>query len=298
MYQSTNFQFTIVITTYNRCQSLSRCLDALLTQSGNVPHEVVVVDDGSSDGTAAVLAERAQVGSIRVLSQPNAGWPAARNRGWRAAQGDVVAFLDDDCVPGPGYLAALAAAWGRWPDAAGIGGRVTAQPGANYAGRLRAAGHVVVFEALNAPHGTRVGTPGRVDFCYGGNRSLRRDVLQSLGGFDETLRYFDDWDLDWRLRAAGHRLWYDPAIVAAHDYRLTARARIRADYLYGRSAPRFTRRHPDFAHDRLETVTLPPVPATAGERAAYRLVQVFCYVARQVGLRYARWELSRERVGP
>jgi GT2 family glycosyltransferase len=208
----------------------------------------------------------------------------------------VVAFLDDDCVPVPTYLMALAAAWKRWPDAAGIGGRITAQSGANYAGRLRAAGHVAVFEALNAPHGTRVAAraPGRVDFCYGGNRSLRRDVLEALGGFDETLRYFDDSDLDWRLRAAGYRLWYDPAIVAAHDYRLSAWARIRADYLYGRSAPRFARRHPDFPHDRLEAVTLPPVASTASERVAYRLVQAFCYLARQTGLRYTRWELSKQ----
>lgn len=283
--------FTIVITTYNRRRLLAACLDALLAQAVDVPHEVVVVDDGSTDGTAAYLAELARAGRLRHLRQSNAGWPAARNRGWRAARGDVVAFLDDDCVPVPTYLTALADAWSRWPDVAGIGGRVTAQPGANYAGRLRAAGHVAVFEALN---GTRVDTPGPVDFCYGGNRSLRRDVLEESGGFDESLRYFDDWDLDWRLHQAGHRLWYDPAIAVAHNYRLTAWGRIRADYLYGRSAPRFAQRHPDFPYDRLEAITLPPIPATPGERAVYRLVQAFCYLARQTALRYTRWQLGRQ----
>jgi len=289
---------TIVITTCNRHRLLAACLDALRPDRFPKPVgcecEVIVVDDGSTDGTAAYLAELARAGRLRHLRQPNAGWPAARNRGWRAARGDVVAFLDDDCVPAPNYLTALAAAWERWPDAAGIGGRVIAQPGANYAGRLRAVGHVAVFEALNAPHGTRVDAPGRVDFCYGGNRSLRRDVLEALDGFDEGLRYFDDWDLDWRLREAGYRLWYEPAIVVAHAYRLTAWARIRADYLYGRSAPRFARRHPEFPYDRLDAVTLPPVPVTPGERIAYRLVQAFCYLARQTGLRYTRWQLSRE----
>jgi GT2 family glycosyltransferase len=292
--QSTNPQFTIVITTYNRRRPLVTCLDALLAQAGDVPHEVIVVDDGSTDGTAAYLAEHVQAGRLRHLRQPNAGWPAARNRGWRVARGDVIAFLDDDCVPAPTYLAALAAAWTRWPDATGIGGRVTAQPGANYAGRLRAAGHIAGFEALNAPYGTRVDAPGPVDFCYGGNRSLRRDVLEELGGFDESLRYFDDWDLDWRLHQADHRLWYDPAIVVAHDYRLTAWGRLRADYLYGRSAPRFARRHPDFPYDRLAAVALPPVEATQVERVAYRLVQAFCYLARQTGLRYTRWQMGQE----
>jgi len=287
---------TIVITTYNRHRLLTACLDALRPATVRSEYEVIVVDDGSTDGTAAYLAGLARAGRLCHLRQPNAGWPAARNRGWRAACGNVVAFLDDDCIPAPDYLTALAAAWARWPEAAGIGGRITAQPGANYAGRLRATGHVAVFEALNAPHGTRVAarTPGRVDFCYGGNRSLRRDVLEALGGFDETLRYFDDWDLDWRLHGAGQRLWYDPTIVAAHDYRLTAWGRIRADYLYGRSAPRFARRHPDFPHDRLEAVVLPPVSATPGERVAYRLGQAFCYLARQTGLRYTRWQLSKQ----
>ncbi len=290
--------FTIVITTYNRRRQLAACLDALLAQAGDAPCEVIVVDDGSTDDTAAYLAEQARAGRLRHLRQPNAGWPAARNRGWRAARGDVIAFLDDDCVPAPGYLAALAAAWARWPDAAGIGGRVTAQPGANYAGRLRAAGHVAVFAALNAPHGTGVDTPGPVDFCYGGNRSLRRDVLEESGGLDESLRYFDDWDLDWRLHQAGHRLWYDPAIAVAHDYRLTAWGRLRADYLYGRSAPRFARKHRDFPYDRLDTITLPPVAAAPGERVTYRLVQAFCYLARQTGLRYTRWQLSRQTCSP
>ncbi|MBU1879732.1 MAG: glycosyltransferase, partial [Chloroflexi bacterium] len=199
MEASANPQFSIVITTYNRQRLLTACLNALLAQVDAAPVEVIVVDDGSRDGTAAYLAGLAQAGAIRHLHQRNAGWPAARNRGWRTARGDVVAFLDDDCVPAPDYLAALAAAWARWADAdvVGIGGRIAAQPGANYAGRLRAAGHVMVFEALNAPYGTRVGAPGRVDFCYGGNRSLRRDVLAVMKGFDETLRYFDDNDLDW-----------------------------------------------------------------------------------------------------
>ena len=99
-------QITVVVVTYNRGELVERTLRAVLDQDG-VPFEVVVVDDGSTDATPKVLAA-IDDRRLRVLRQDNAGMSSARNAGLAAAEGESVVFLDDDDVPEPGWLAALA----------------------------------------------------------------------------------------------------------------------------------------------------------------------------------------------
>ena len=102
----------VVVATYARPQHLDRLLTALEAQEGAPPFEVVVVDDASPGDVADVVARHADgvaAVPIRYLRQPeNRGPATARNRGWRATDAVIVAFTDDDCVPAPGWLAALA----------------------------------------------------------------------------------------------------------------------------------------------------------------------------------------------
>src|SRR5439155_11754789 len=105
----------VVVATRNRAERLRLLLDSLRSQSlPRSAFEVVVVDDGSTDGTPGVLGEEAARGELplRVIRQDrSAGVAGARNAGWRAGGGRLVAFVDDDCVADPGWLAAgLAAA--------------------------------------------------------------------------------------------------------------------------------------------------------------------------------------------
>lgn len=280
-------RFSIVVATFNRRRLLRACLDALLAQE-DVPggHEIVVVDDGSRDGTPALL--RALAGRVHALRQANRGWAAARNRGAQAGRGDLLIFLDDDCLAPPGWLRRYAAAWAAHPEAEAVAGRVACAPGANLAGKVQYQGHVAIFDRLNAAHGASYHAPGPVTFGYGANRSIRRAAFERLAGFDESLRYFEDLDLDLRLRAGGACVWYDPAIVVDHSYRLPAWGRLRAAYYYGRSAVLFSRLHPEFVYPGgdgrgwLRVMRgFPEEPAAA--KAGYLLVTALCRGARALG---------------
>ena len=280
--------FTIVVTTFNRCRLLQSCLDALLAQD-SVPggDEIIVVDDGSRDQTAGLL--RSLAGRVYVLHQPNRGWAAARNRGAQAGHGDLLIFLDDDCLAPPGWLRRYAAAWAAHPEVEAVAGRVACAPGANLAGKVQYQGHVAIFDRLNAAHCASYHAPGPVTFGYGANRSIRRAAFDRLGGFDEKLRYFEDLDLDLRLQATGAQVWYDPDVVVDHHYRLPAWGRLRAAYYYGRSAVCFARLHPEFVYPSgsngrgwlrvMRGFSEEPAAAKAG----YLLVTALCRGARALG---------------
>src|SRR5690349_8352488 len=110
-------KLSVVVATHNRARDLERMLAGLAAQERRAD-EVIIVDDGSSDDTAAVL-ERQEGNAplpLRVIRRPSAAGPAtAREDGWRAASGQLIAFTDDDCVPAPGWLAAAERAWRREP---------------------------------------------------------------------------------------------------------------------------------------------------------------------------------------
>ena len=161
--------------------------------------EVVVVDDGSVDGTAALLAARPDV---RVVPRDVGRGPAAaRNDGWRVTRAPLVAFTDDDCVAAPGWLAALVAA------SAGA-------PGAVVQGRT----------APREDERDRLGPFSRSLWVEGGpyyqtcNIAYPRSLLERLGGFDAGAFPFvgEDTDLAWRAIEAGASIAYAPEAVVNH----------------------------------------------------------------------------------
>ena len=118
-------RFSVVVPTYNRVSTLRQCLKGLLIQD-HPDYEIIVVDDGSTDGTAEVLMQ--EFSSIRYFQQKNAGPAAARNRGLQAATGEIIAFTDDDCLTPPDWLTQLAAGYIRHSEVAGVGGGLIAPP--------------------------------------------------------------------------------------------------------------------------------------------------------------------------
>ncbi len=193
---------SVVVPTRNRAELLARTLRALAGQEGTPPMEVVVVDDGSTDGTRAVLSElgsRLPFPLTVVRHAAGRGPGPARNSGWRAAGGTLVCFTDDDCEPTPTWVARLSAALADADLAQGV-----TVPNPAERDRWGPFSHTV--EVL-AP-------TGFYETC---NIGYRRHWLEDLGGFDESYGYYcEDTDLALRAISAGARARFVEDAVVHH----------------------------------------------------------------------------------
>lgn len=215
-------EYSVVIPTYNRLDVLPEVLAALAAQEGAPPFEVLVVDDGSTDGTADWLGRRAP-SHVRVLRQPNQGPAAARNHGVAEARGERVAFLGDDTVPAPDWLARHRRAARERPDAE----RLAVIGYTSWHARMR----LNPFLRYINEHGLQFGyalieDPEDVpfNFLYTSNLSLPRRLLLDEP-FDLRFPYaaWEDTELGYRLERRGLRLVYEPAARVAHDHPTTIR---------------------------------------------------------------------------
>jgi mycofactocin glycosyltransferase len=226
---------TIVIPVRDRPRELAECLASL--DALRYPRDlldVVVVDDGSA-GPPAVPE------GVRLLRLPSSIGPAgARNAGARVARGDVLAFLDSDCVAEPGWLEGLLPELAD-PEVAAAGGRIRAAFERSWLER---------YEAVRSPldlGGARAAAgPGRpVPYLVTANLAVRRADFEAAGGFDERLRWGEDVDLCWRLHGAGRRLVYQPAGEVRHRHRGGVRAFAATRAAYARSEAALLARHPE-----------------------------------------------------
>jgi glycogen(starch) synthase len=197
---------SVVINTFNRCESLARTLRAL--EWLDYPEfEVVVVDGPSTDGTEALLDSLN--GRVKRAQCPNRNLSESRNLGVRLASGEIVAFIDDDAYPDPGWLDALVRAF-DWGEVAAAGGPVVGHTGywfqCWYSRADRFGNFWTDFEGAVNPT-PFLAAPGSREFTYtiGTNSSFRRNILVALGGFDEEFEYYlDETDLCCRITDAGY----------------------------------------------------------------------------------------------
>lgn len=221
---------SVIIPAYNAEKTLGACLDACLAQAGDGV-EILVVDDGSTDGTAAIVKARPGIG---YHYQPNAGPATARNTGARLTSGDAIVFTDADCIPAPGWLDQLLA--GFTPGVVAVGGTYAA---ANPESRLAR----VIQAEIAARHATFGDT---VDFLGSFNVAYDRKAFEAAGGFNETYRQAsgEDNDLAYRLIDGGGKLRFTGRAVVAHYHpeRLLPYLRTQARHGYWRV--RLYRDHP------------------------------------------------------
>lgn len=203
---------SVIVPTYNNRPVLERVLEALLRQTFPPSrYEVVIVDDGSTDGTAEMLERFRGALQMQYLAQANRGRAAARNAGAHAARGRILVFLDSDFFPVPGLLAEHHKHYP--PDAAGIGvqGASRTHPEALTTAFMRAR-----ETYLEVPPGP----PGRISLFRVSTRnlSLVKSDFVAAGGFDEAFGGYgwEDIELAWRLRARGVRFSYEPKATGDH----------------------------------------------------------------------------------
>ncbi|SFP11494.1 glycosyltransferase family 2 protein [Ralstonia sp. NFACC01] len=208
---------SVVIATWRRPQMLQRCLDGLLAQTFDARRlELVVADDGPDDATRAVVdgfAAAAPGWRVRYVPvRETQGPAAARNRGWQAATGDIIAFTDDDTIPAPTWLAEGWRTMTTPEDAASAGGG-TPPDAATGAVRMPLPTRPTDYER-DASGLTRA------EFVTA-NCFVRRAMLARIGGFDERFRlaWREDSDLQFRILDAGGRIVQAPRALMHHPVR-------------------------------------------------------------------------------
>lgn len=218
-----------VVVNYEAGDALRACVASLVADDSAGRPDVVVVDNGSADGSVDRL--RAAHPEVRVIAAGgNVGYAAAANRGIAATRAPVVAVCNPDLEVGRGTAAAMLAALAD-PGIGAVGPRVLNPDGSTYPSARRdpalvdALGHAALGRVWPANPFTRryreldadPAVARDVDWASGAALWLRRSAIEGIGGWDEGFfMYMEDVDVGWRLRDAGWRVRYEPAGVVVH----------------------------------------------------------------------------------
>ncbi len=240
-------ELSVIIPTHDRAARLRVCLEALGHQTQPATDfEVIVIDDGSTDGTPEILAEIETPYVLRVIRQAKSGQCAALNRGIAASKRYCL-ILDDDIVPGSALVAEHLHAQRAGGGVVAMG-QLTVRASASsdwYARRFaqRWSGH---YQHLN--QGTRAPT---WQDCYSGNLSAPRQVLLDVGGFAADLPAGFDIELGYRLQRSGIPMVYLPTACGEHHDDKTGHQLLREDERAGRMMFELIQRHPDLLPELL-----------------------------------------------
>lgn len=243
---------SVIIPTYRRLDTLPRVLAEVERQAALVPGgaEIVVCDDSSQDGTKEFLnrfAHETRCALNWLSLERNRGPAAARNAALARARGSAVLIIGDDIVPASGLLACHAAWHTTHPEeTAGLLGFCTwptelaADPFLRW---LEHGGRRYFFNYRDIP----TNRPISGMYFYTCNVSCKRQLLERVGGFDESFPFasHEDLELGMRLENAGLRLWFDRAALAHHWHRLTFNGTLRRIYRMGYSSVNFWKRVSD-----------------------------------------------------
>jgi glycosyltransferase involved in cell wall biosynthesis len=205
---------SLIIGTRDRCQKLARCLQSVQRIAFERPWELIIVDNGSTDSTSAIVQKFVCAVSVpvRYLFEPKPGLGNAHNAGVQIAHGEILAFTDDDCYPEPDFLRCV---WSVFADRSVgyIGGRILPHDPADV--RVTTVTHT-------APIAFPPNSFIRAGSCFSGaNMAFRRQVLDEIGGFDPlfgpgALFNAEDLDAAGRASAMGWKGEYRPEVVVRH----------------------------------------------------------------------------------
>ncbi len=227
---------SVVVPVRDGEDTIGRCLESLLNDDSHPAErrEIVVVDNGSGDGTAAVVRDH----PVKLIAEPEPGLSRARNRGIAASEGEIVAFTDADCYVSRGWLGELTAGFdGDADGAAAVTAEVVPYPPTTPAERYSARRKPSVVgwqEGLTEPW-----------FCFM-NTAVRREALDRVGPFDPAFAGVgcEDIDFAWRFADAGLVVHRQARPVVFHRQRLTVADLFRQNLRNGRGWALLHRRYP------------------------------------------------------
>lgn len=211
-------QLSVIVLNYNGREWLEPCLSALTTQVDSPPFEVILADNGSTDGSLVFVRDRFP--SVRrVDNGGNLGFAAGNNAAARAAQGNVLVFLNNDTVPAPNWLARLHAAMSEAPGRTLVTSRIvfidrpdTIDSAGD--GYLRAGG---AFKRGHGSSASAYARSGEVFGACGAAFAIDRRLFEALGGFDDDFfMVYEDVDLSYRARLLGHSCWFAADAIVQH----------------------------------------------------------------------------------
>jgi glycosyltransferase involved in cell wall biosynthesis len=223
---------SVVLPLLNKADDLAAQLEALATQEFDGPWELVIADNGSTDGSLEVAREWApRFASARIVEAPDSpNASRTRNRGAAVASGELLLFTDADDLAQPGWIAGMADAA---PDGDVIAGGVST-------GLLNEQSirdwHVML------PRERALAQYPFLSYASGTNTGVWADAFHELGGFDEATSVGEDIELSWRAQVAGYTLVHAPAALVEYRLRSTVSSLARQHYNYGQAGPHLYRR--------------------------------------------------------
>ncbi len=229
-------RISVAVCSHNGGHTIRECLEGL-TRLEYPDFEVILVDDGSTDDTATIAREF----PIKLIQTEQRGLSNARNIAFRAATGEIVAYIDDDAFPDPHWLHYLALTFRHSQHAAVGGPNIPPRSDGN-----------IAYCVAHAPGGpTHVLLSDRVaEHIPGVNMAFRKNSLEALGGFDEQFwTAGDDVDMCWRLQQKGWTIGFSPAAVVWHHRRNSVRTFWRQQRGYGKAEALLVKKWPDKYND-------------------------------------------------
>lgn len=213
---------SIIIPTYNGAKRIGRCLNALQREMQGRPGEIVVVNDGSTDDTFAVVQRGYP--HVCLVTQPNAGPAAARNHGARVATSEILLFTDDDCEPAVGWVDEMLR---PFSDPAVVGAKGTY--------RTRQKKLVARFVQLDYEDRYRIlARHADIDFIDTYAAAFRREKFLEVNGYDTSfpVACAEDVDLSFRMSARGWKMKFAPRAIVYHQHPETLRRYLRKKFTF------------------------------------------------------------------
>ena len=203
---------SVIVPVYNAERTLTACLDSLSSLSKDSPsHEIMIVDNGSQDSSMEIIQRYPQVHFIK--EHEVRGPSAARNKGARAATGEILAFTDSDCIVSEKWLI-QASSMLEQDGVCGVGGKIEGAPAKNYIQKWMNHRKILDQEAALAN--------SFMPFAQTANAFFYRKDFLDVEGFDPAIPLGEDCDLCWRvLKKTGKKFVYAPESLVLHDHRCT-----------------------------------------------------------------------------